>query len=454
MTSMAHALARAGLIRVLTAYSGITTADGAADGTTLVDTNLIGRNDFITEKAILIMSGDAKDEDKGAASFDNVTGTITLQGAGFSAQIRAGTIYRVLNISSVEIDVEAINTKIGAFTATENLKAILGNLSTTKRLGQILGALDETNTLKAILGAFTASENLKAILGDLSTTKNLGGILGALTTTDNLKAILGAYTAAANLKVAIDAITAYVDDLEARLTAARAGYLDELGPTNVPADIDTLLTRLSAARAGYLDNLSAGAVALASVCTAARLAELDAANMPADIDTLLSRVTAAVALASVCTEARLAELDAANIPADIDTLLARLTATRAGYLDNINNADLLNIIRQVAETVSTFSFDETSALEQTMVTVTISARANVGGIWLDMVNVTRNTTIKVYHKIDATNLREIKGKSVSWVTTDPDGVLIEGFTAYRDIQIALTCDGLGAGAVNVPYAIV
>jgi hypothetical protein len=101
------------------------------------------------------------------------------------------------------------------------------------------------------------------------------------------------------------------------LTAARAGYLDELAAANIPADIDTLLARLTAARAGYLD-------------------ELAAANLPADVDTLLSRITAAVALASVCTEARLAELGAANIPADIDTLLARLTALRAGYLDNLN----------------------------------------------------------------------------------------------------------------------
>jgi hypothetical protein len=80
---------------------------------------------------------------------------------------------------------------LGAFTTAENLKGILGDLSTTKRLGQILGALDETNTLKAILGAFTATENLKGILGDLTTTKNLGGILGAFTTAENLKGILG-----------------------------------------------------------------------------------------------------------------------------------------------------------------------------------------------------------------------------------------------------------------------
>ncbi len=114
MASKGHALAREALVRTLTAYSGITTEDGEADGTTLVDSNLKGRNDFITEKTILIMSGDAKDEDKGALSFNSDTGIITLQGTGFNAQIKAGTIYRVLNISTVEIDVANIAAKIDA----------------------------------------------------------------------------------------------------------------------------------------------------------------------------------------------------------------------------------------------------------------------------------------------------------------------------------------------------
>ncbi|MBA7608866.1 hypothetical protein ES703_16050 [subsurface metagenome] len=114
MASRGHALSRDALIRTLTAYSGITTADGAFDGTaTLIDSNLIGRNDFIKEKTILIMSGDAKDEDKGATDFDNSDGKITLQGTGFSHKIKAGTIFRILNISSIEIDVANIDAKIG-----------------------------------------------------------------------------------------------------------------------------------------------------------------------------------------------------------------------------------------------------------------------------------------------------------------------------------------------------
>ena len=100
MTGKAHALAREELIRVLTAYSGITTANGAENGTTLIDANLKDNPSIsasaIPEKTILIMSGAAIMEDKGAASFVNATGTITLE-TGFSAQIKAGTIFKILN---------------------------------------------------------------------------------------------------------------------------------------------------------------------------------------------------------------------------------------------------------------------------------------------------------------------------------------------------------------------
>ncbi|GAI58481.1 unnamed protein product, partial [marine sediment metagenome] len=71
MTSKGYALARGELVRVLTAYTGITTAPGAVvdeRGTTLIDTKLIN-NPFISpsgipEKTVLIMSGDARGEDK------------------------------------------------------------------------------------------------------------------------------------------------------------------------------------------------------------------------------------------------------------------------------------------------------------------------------------------------------------------------------------------------------
>lgn len=81
--------------------------------------------------------------------------------------------------------------------------------------------------------------------------------------------------------------TSGVTTLLSRLSAARAGYLDNLsaGAVAQSTDIATLLARLTLTRAGYLDNLSGGAVSLAS---------------------------------------------------DMATLLSRISALRAGYLDNLD----------------------------------------------------------------------------------------------------------------------
>jgi hypothetical protein len=178
-------------------------------------------------------------------------------------------------------------------------------------------------------GNFATHESVAAIQADstsiLTDTNEIQGklpvayIMGSAVTTSQDSKIT-------DIKTKTDL---YLDAaVSTRATAAvcTEGRLAELDATNLPADIDTLIARLTALRAGYLDNLSGGAVALASVCTDARLSELAAANLPADIGSL----------AAVCTEGRLAELDATNLPADIDTLIARLTALRAGYLDNLS----------------------------------------------------------------------------------------------------------------------
>jgi len=110
------------------------------------------------------------------------------------------------------------------------------------------------------------------------------------------------------------------------------------------------------------------------------------------------------------------------------------------------------IAPDITQATGTFVFNEASALEQTTVTLAIAARAKIGAIWLDMVNVTQATTIRVKHKVDGTNYRTFE--TDAWTTADDDGVLITGFAAYRDIQITLQCGGAGGGNVNVPYAIV
>ena len=175
------------------------------------------------------------------------------------------------------------------------------------------------------------------------------------------------------------ALQSSVDDLEGRLTAIRAGYLDNLsaGAVALQASVDDLETRLTATRASYLDNLSGGAVALQAsvddlegrvpdtISLANINAQLDTAIADAKLDHLVAvadadepvdnsiiaklaakgaiadwssfvnttesleairdtapmgtamRGTDNAALASVCTGPRLAELDAANLPADV-----------------------------------------------------------------------------------------------------------------------------------------
>jgi len=210
MADKGHALARDELVRVLTAYNGITTADGAADGSTLIDSNLIDQNDFVNGKSVLILSGSAGREVQSVRDFDPLTGRVSFP--PFSAQITQGTLYRIINIFELE------------------------------------------------------------------------------------------HT------------------------------------------------------------------------------------------------------------------------------------------------------RDVTEETDTFEFDETNAAEQTAFVLDITGAVKIGGIWLDMVNVTQNTVIRIKHQIDGANYRTFT--TIPWLTTDDDGVLIGPFTAYRNIQVTLQCGGLGGGFVDVPYAVV
>jgi hypothetical protein len=276
--------------------------------------------------------------------------------------------------------------------------------------GLLKTGLSPTCTLYKISDGTTTSLTV-AELGTTGLYKVTNLTFGTATEYVTVWAVAGAYTIHYPFKLfkvgGGQEADIYTDTqaLSTRLTAARAGYLDELGAANLPADLDTVLTRLSATRAGYLDNLSAGPVALnadiatlltrLSAARAGYLDELEAANIPADIDTLLTRLSAlrggyldnlsagavalnadmatlltrlsaaragyldnlsagAVALASVCTEIRLTELASTNLPADIDSLLARLTATRGGYLDNLSggavalNADMATLLTRLS----------------------------------------------------------------------------------------------------------
>jgi len=143
---------------------------------------------------------------------------------------------------------------------------------------------------------------------------------------------------------ALQTVDDLVDDLETRLTATRAGYLDNLSAgavatasalTTVSGLVDDLEGRLTATRAGYLDNLSAGAVATASALT----------TVAGYIDTEVASI-----LAAVDTEVAAIKAKTDNLPtdpaddSDIDAQLAAIAA----YLDTEVAAILAAVDTEVA----------------------------------------------------------------------------------------------------------
>jgi len=83
------------ILSSLSSFDGYNTVDDVL-GTTIVCPALIGSNDFITSKTILIESGARKFEDRSATLFINGTGTITVAPA-FGGPILRGTHFYVLN---------------------------------------------------------------------------------------------------------------------------------------------------------------------------------------------------------------------------------------------------------------------------------------------------------------------------------------------------------------------
>ena len=138
MVSQGYALARAELLKTLVARTIITDADGAGTNDTLIASSLIGVDARkVVEKTILISSGDSEGEDAASVSFIPGTGEITVS-PPFSHQILAGTIVRIINISTVELDVINILARLGTNADPAGTTTIFAWLA--KIFGGLLGA--------------------------------------------------------------------------------------------------------------------------------------------------------------------------------------------------------------------------------------------------------------------------------------------------------------------------
>jgi len=101
----------------------------------------------------------------------------------------------------------------------------------------------------------------------------------------------------------------------------------------------------------------------------------------------------------------------------------------------------------------TYVYTDTGG-EQTIVTLTTSTRKIIYGVWVDLVNMTKDGTIKGYCKIDGTNYRLFTTQYFI-VATDSDGIYLDisaGVT--NDIKFTYEEDSDEGAARNIPYSII
>ena len=205
------------LIESLSVYSGTTTADGAVGCTSLVDANLIGLNDFITNQVhVLIQSGNSWREKQVALTFTPATGTITF--AAFSHQILAGTIYKLLNVAGVSSAAiqAAILSDATPFPGADIalIKVVTDALPDAGALTTLQG---DVTAIKSVTDVIPDAGALTTLQGDVTAIKAVTDVIpdaGALTTlqgeVESSSLVTGAGSIADNAR--LGALVRYIAD--------------------------------------------------------------------------------------------------------------------------------------------------------------------------------------------------------------------------------------------------
>jgi ribosome-associated translation inhibitor RaiA len=311
----------------------------------------------------------------GSKQIDLSSGKVLLQPTQTGVTIP--TVTNLTNLPTMPTDwITAAGLKADAVTKIQS------GLATAAALTVVSGYVDELETrLTAARAGYLDKLNVSGTLANTDNANSFKADVSNLALEATLSAIKGSGWTNETLK----AIKEYVDDLESRLTAVRAGYLDNLtkldanissrlaasgytAPDNAnilnikaktdnlpatPADeatltamkgtgwtgietlkaikdyVDELETRLTAVRAAYLDKLNVSGT----------LANTDNASaFKADVSNLALEATLTAIKGSGWTNETLKA-----IKEYVDDLENRLTAARAGYLDKLDvSGDLAN----------------------------------------------------------------------------------------------------------------
>ena len=317
--------------------------------------------------------------------------------------------------------------------------------------------------------AQTANDNsadINAILGDtneLQTDWVNGGRLDLLLDAIPTTAMRGTDNAAL-------AATAL---LNTTWTDAKAAFIDHSIDT-VDTNVDTLLTRITAARAGYLDNLSAGAVALASALATAQtdldtitgtdgvtLATLQALYAP---NKVIPDVAGTAAGLHSTTDGKIDTVDTNvdSILADTGTdgVLLAATATSAQLVDDVWDEILSGVTHNISGSagrrvreIGAFAIHSGTAQAGTINSITLAATANGGdGVYnRNLIVITDNTGVGQTRTIvDYNDTTKVVVVDRDWRIT-PDNT-----TAYQIVpdNTPLTVDhGVAQGGTSTTITI-
>jgi hypothetical protein len=113
----------------------------------------------------------------------------------------------------------------------------------------------------------------------------------------------------------------------------------------------------------------------------------------------------------------------------------------------------IKIYTALSEVVSSTDYTDVGG-EQTIYEMATATRRLIHGVWIDLVNMTKDGTIKFYYKIDGTNYREIKAYTFT-AATDSDGVYIAlNFGVTNNWKVTYT-EGADEAAIRaIPYSVI
>lgn len=279
----------------------------------------------------------------------------------------------------------------------------------------------------------------------------------------------------------VDDILVDTDEIQAAL--ADGGFTDLLidsiitylshgtyGLSALDTDLGTLLTRLSAVRAGYLDELDFALQEAIAAIPTTMVGTDDAAlasSWTAVLATALGNYTAVRAVYLDQLDFNLQETITAlqtdldnpsQYMADVSALALEATVddlvTRTKGLDDIHD-DLANEITREAGVTTEDTWPHPSGTtEQTIFTLTITKRTAIHDVKIYTTNLTKSTAFRCFVKDNDGTYRQTPDGDFNWSIADPDLVWFKGLVHDRDVQFRMQSAEAEGASRDVPYSVI